>query len=189
MATHASMTSPTGGAGATMLAQLASWPARRWLAALVAAVAAGLLTGLPTDVVPNPFYRRMTPVVWWDYPVWALTAMLFGLLAATYVRVARAVDGKAAYVSGPAGGGKVGGGAFVGGILSVFAVGCPICNKLVVALLGVSGALTYFGPAQPVLGVLGIALLAATLVVRLRRLAACSAPLPIRRLATEGSDR
>jgi hypothetical protein len=29
----------------------------------------------------------MTPVVWWDYPIWAISAVLFGLVAATYVRV------------------------------------------------------------------------------------------------------
>jgi hypothetical protein len=160
-----------GDAARSFLSQLALWPARRWLVAVVAALAAGLLIGLPTDVVPNPFYRRMTPVVWWDYPIWALSAVLFGLVAATYVRIGpgdgRGPSVKTARVEG--------GGAFGGGVLAFLAVGCPICNKLVVALLGVGGALSYFGPAQPLLGVLGVALLATTLVVRLRGVAACTA--------------
>lgn len=75
----------------------------------------------------------------------------------------------------PAPGAKGGGRAAGGGILSFFAVGCPICNKLVVALLGASGALTYFGPVQPLLGLLGLTLLATTLLIRLRALVACTA--------------
>jgi hypothetical protein len=27
----------------------------------------------------------MTPVLWWNYPVWVLTAILTGLIVATYV--------------------------------------------------------------------------------------------------------
>jgi len=38
-------------------------------------------------------------------------------------------------------------------VLATFAIGCPICNKLVVALLGVSGALTCWAPLQPLIGV------------------------------------
>jgi hypothetical protein len=43
-----------------------------------------------------------------------------------------------------------------------------VCNKLVVAMLGVSGALTYFEPVQPLLGAAAIAL---TLIALRRRLA------------------
>lgn len=140
-------------------AQLRGFSLRQWLAAAVAAAAVALVTGLPTDVVPNPFYRRMTPILWWNYPVWAATAVLAGLVVATYVR--REPAGKAA------------GGALGGGLLSFLAVGCPICNKLVVALLGVSGALTFFAPVQPYLGAAGLALLALTLTLRLRASAGC----------------
>ena len=54
------------------------------------------------------------------------------------------------------------------GLASTFAVGCPVCNKIVVALVGVSGALRYFEPLQPVMGAVGVVLLAVMLVVRLR---------------------
>lgn len=46
-----------------------------------------------------------------------------------------------------------------GGVLSAFAVGCPICNKLVVALVGVSGALNVWAPVQPLVGMAALALL------------------------------
>ena len=39
----------------------------------------------------------------------------------------------------------------MGSMLSLFAVGCPICNKLVVMAVGVSGALNWFAPLQPLL--------------------------------------
>ena len=144
--------------------QLRSWSPRRWAVALVIAGIVAVVTGVPTDVVPTSLYRRMTPVVWWNYPIWALSAVLTGLVVATYVRIGE----RRATV-------RQGGGGVAGGLLSFFAVGCPICNKLVVAMLGVGGAVTYFAPIQPLLGVAGLALLAATFAVRLRQLAACAA--------------
>ncbi|WP_245178539.1 hypothetical protein [Streptomyces montanisoli] len=59
------------------------------------------------------------------------------------------------------------------GLLSAFAVGCPICNKLVVLAIGVSGALSYFAPVQPVLAVASVALLVHTLARRLRAAKVC----------------
>lgn len=52
--------------------------------------------------------------------------------------------------------------------MSAFAVGCPICNKLVVAVLGVSGALNVWSPIQPLLGLASVTLLGLALIVRLR---------------------
>ena len=139
--------------------------------AAAVAVALALVLGTPTDIVPTPFYRRMTPVVWWDYPIWAVSALLGGLIAATYVR---------------AGGNPVGGvrRASGGGALSFLAVGCPTCNKLVVSLLGAGGALSWFAPLQPLLGLAGVALLSATLVARLRAQSSCAPPRPYRSAAT-----
>ena len=87
--------------------------------------------------------------------------MLAGLVAATYVRDPAFGRDTAPKVAG------------MGGFLSFLAVGCPTCNKAAVLALGASGATAYFGPVQPFLGVIGLALLAAALVWRLRGLAAC----------------
>lgn len=54
------------------------------------------------------------------------------------------------------------------GLATVLAVGCPVCNKLVVALLGASGALSWFAPIQPALGALSGILLLVALRQRLR---------------------
>jgi len=132
-----------------------------WLVSLAAAGAAAVVIGVPTVVIPSPFFARMTPVRPLDYTVWIATAVLAGLLAATYFP---SVTGVAA--SCPAQPERL----TFGGVLSALAVGCPVCNKVVVLLLGSSGAMAYFAPLQPVLGAAGVALLAMTLVARLRAL-------------------
>jgi threonine/homoserine/homoserine lactone efflux protein len=58
-------------------------------------------------------------------------------------------------------------GGWIGTALTYFAVGCPVCNKVVLLALGSSGALTWFQPAQPLLQVAGLALLAWALRKRL----------------------
>lgn len=109
----------------------------------------------------------MTPVTWWDYPVWAISAMLVGLIAATYVKLGDAGPGAADRSRRTVG----------ATLLSTLAVGCPICNKLVVAAIGVSGALSYWAPLQPVLGLLSIGLLLTGLALRLRGTVACQSPI------------
>ena len=65
-----------------------------------------------------------------------------------------------------------------GGLLSAFAVGCPVCNKLVVLALGVNGALSWFAPVQPVLAVVSLGLLGYALKVRVRTLRTCRLAAP-----------
>lgn len=124
-----------------------SWPVRRWIAAVLVAVLVAVAIGVPTGIIRTSFYTRMTPVLWWNYPVWALTALLSGLLAATYVR-GIAPSGRTTP--------RVGVGA---GVLSLLAVGCPVCNKLVVLAIGVTGAMTIWAPLQPLLGVVSLVLM------------------------------
>lgn len=122
---------------------------------VVAAVAYGAAIAVPTAIIPNPLFTRMTPPTAWSWLFWLLPALLFGPLAASYV-VALRRPGCAAD------------GATMGaGLLSFLAVGCPVCNKVVVALMGVSSALTYFQPIQPLLGAASVALLAYGLKLRL----------------------
>ena len=138
-----------------------SWPTRRWLVVAVTTPAAAVLMGVPTGIVHTFFYRRMTPVLWWNYPVWAISAVLIGLTIATYTsRV------------GPSGSTPV-----TGGVLSTLAIGCPVCNKLVVAAVGVNGALRIWAPVQPWLGVGSVVLLAYALRRRLRADQACPVPV------------
>lgn len=138
----------------------------RFLASAVLGTAlVAIAIGIPTDVVPNPWFTRMTPANASNYFFWVASSVLTGALLATYV-LPRARRGNLA---------ATGAGS---GYLAVLAVGCPVCNKLVVALLGFSGALNYFAPIQPLLGVAGLTLAAAALAVRLRPgRAACAVPI------------
>lgn len=61
-------------------------------------------------------------------------------------------------------------------MVTFFAVGCPVCNKLVLLAVGTSGALAWFEPVQPVLSVLALGLLAWALIRRLRSEASCPVP-------------
>ncbi len=139
------------------------WPGRRWAAAVLGAGLTALAIGVPTGIIRTPFYHRMTPVQWWNYPVWAVTALLSGLILATYIRTA-ATPGRRQRAT-----------SVVGGVLSLFAVGCPVCNKIVVAAVGVTGALNLWAPIQPLLGILSLALLGWALRKRLAGERACPA--------------
>ena len=144
---------------------LRSWGARRWSAAAGGAVVTALAIGLPTDVIPNPVFGRPVPVTWWSVPVLIMTSILAGLLLGTYVRDADAA---------PAELDRPGRAAGVGGLLTFFAVGCPVCNKLVLVALGTTGAMELFAPLQPLLAVASIVLLGVALRARLRAAQSCS---------------
>jgi hypothetical protein len=144
-------------------AHVRDWGPRRWSAAVAGSIGIGLLVGLPTELIPNPFFVRMMPAEWWNVPVWLVTSVLAGLLLATYVREGAPPEVDAASRRGG-----------IGGVLTFFAVGCPVCNKLVVLALGTSGAMSWFAPLQPVLAVVAIALLATALRGRLRGQQACA---------------
>ncbi len=105
----------------------------------------------------------MTPVLWWNYPIWLLTALLGGLILATCLRT-------------PETGSAMTGASAGGGLLSVLAVGCPVCNKVVVAVLGRSGALTIWAPIQPMLGIASLGLFGYVLRRRPTAERACPAP-------------
>ena len=141
------------------------WAPRQWVIASVGAVATALLIGLPTDVIPNPMFGRPVPVTWWSIPVLVVTSLLSGLLLGTYVA------GPEAEVDRPARS------AGIGGMLSFFAVGCPVCNKLVVIALGTTGAMKFFEPIQPLLAMVSVVLLVWALRSRLRSVDSCPVSL------------
>ena len=155
--------------------------------ALVAGALVALAIGLPTDVIPNPVFGRPVPVTWWSYPTLVITAVLGGLLAATYVDGRSGAPSSLDEMDAPT---RRGG---IAGLLSFFAVGCPVCNKLVIVALGTTGARQWFEPLQPLLAVASIALLAWALRARLRSATSCSRLRPLtperRHSATANSER
>lgn len=149
------------------------WPARRWVVAVGSTIAYGLLIAIPTDLVDTPVFSREIPPTWWSWPALVVSSVLAGLLTATYVRTpsAQGEDG-----AGTEELDRSAKGGYLGGFLTFFAVGCPVCNKLVLLALGTSGALTWFEPVQPVLSVAAIAVLVWALRARLRGEVSCALP-------------
>ena len=137
---------------------------------VLAGIGTVAIIGVPTDVIPNPLFGRQTPVHPYDVAVLIALAILTGALVATY-----AIARDAAAATKRAGIGS--------GVLGWFAVSCPACNKIVVALLGASGATSTFAPLQPALGGLAVALAAGALAVRIRALRRAACPLPKDRAA------
>ena len=126
---------------------LKAWRVRQVIAAIVAALLVALVIGFATVLIPNDLFTRDIPPTWWDHPVWIITSVLSGILIATYVRpdTSAAPEATAARTSANAQydsarqerSGKLG---MLGGFLAWFAVGCPVCNKIALLILGYSGA-------------------------------------------------
>lgn len=159
--------SPGAHSSAVLAATRGLWP-RAGVYALGAAIFTVLAIGVPTDVIPNGFFTRMTPVREQDYAFLAITALLAGVLAASYAfpqSYACSIEqGKTT----------------LGGFLSFLAIGCPTCNKLIVLALGTSGALNIFEPLQPILAVLSFLLLGLAIWLRWRGVVgAQAAPQPL----------
>ncbi len=151
---------------------VAAWPRRTWSVALLSGIVTAALVALPTAVIPNPVFGRAIAVTWWSYPVVVITGVMAGLLFATYVRdsagrIPQEPDAEFDRAS------KLG---MAGTLVSFFAVGCPVCNKLVLIALGATGAVTWFAPIQPFLAASSIVLMAVALRIRLRNASACRVP-------------
>ena len=143
-----------------LAAGLSMYTPKAWFMTTLAATIGLAAIGLTTAIFENWFFVRMTPVRTQDYVIWILSSVLMGLIVGSYF-VARSTRSDEKILSG--------------GLLSVLAVGCPTCNKLVVLLLGTTGALTFFAPLQLYIGVASVLLLGWTLLLRARALAdACS---------------
>ena len=158
---------------------LRRWGRRRWLAALGGTLGSLVVLGVPTDLVPNPVFGRQVEAPWWAWPALLATSLLSGLLFATYVREEGPGVEPLDDVAGRRGA--------AGGILAFFAVGCPVCNKIVLVALGYTGALRWFAPVQPYLGAIALVVLTWALRARLRGQVACPVPGAVEQSVPERS--
>jgi hypothetical protein len=137
-----------------------------WTALWSAVALVGI--GLATAIIPNPIFGREIPPEPFAIWTWVASAPLLGLVTATYTApVPRLPVGElaAAAVEPPEQGRVLGMAAGIGAFL---AVGCPVCNKVVLVLLGTSGAMTVWAPLQPLVAAASLALLVVAAVWRLR---------------------
>jgi hypothetical protein len=145
-----------------------------WSAGWTVAILA--VYGLVSAIIPNPIFARGFAPEPFAVAVWLLSAPMMGVVMATYFAPLPA-GVPVALNAPPARDGTTAG--TVGGFVAFLAIGCPTCNKIALVLLGTSGATNVFGGVQPLLGAVSLALLAGTLVWRLRlraRGGACAVP-------------
>jgi len=134
-------------------------------AGVLGALATAVVMGVPTDVVPNPWFERKLASTPFDVVVLIALSLLAGALAMTYaVPAAAGANGRRAGISS--------------GILGWFAISCPACNKIVVVLLGASGATGWFAAVQPALGAGAVGLAVAALAARVRTIRRGTCALP-----------
>jgi len=155
------------------LSTFLTWSVRRWLAALGFGAATFLLLGLVSAVIPNPVFGRSIAPTDWAAEVLLITSALSGLLAATYVRNTGPAP-IAPATRDPLPDDRTARRGALGAALAYFAIGCPVCNKLVLLALGSTGAVQFFAPVQPYLAVAGVIVLAWALLVRLRGEMTCA---------------
>lgn len=150
----------------------------RFLAwALLWGMASFLAFGVVAAIIPNPVFGREIAPEPFSIWIWVASAPLMGLIGATYT--APSVPGPVSELplrsaERPEEGSVLG---LVGGLGAFLAIGCPVCNKIVLLALGTSGALAIWAPLQPLIGAASVALLVAGLAWRLRvraRGGACS---------------
>src|SRR5215813_3909251 len=137
---------------------------RFWSLSALYTAGSALLLGIPTRLVPTPLFSRIVPTSPQDYVIWIVSALLLGPLLALMTLYPMPSPKAAPGKHSIAGTGRALGGA----LLSFFSVGCPVCNKVVVLLLGLGGAMTIFNPLRPFLGLATIVLLSITLFLRVR---------------------
>ena len=154
---------------------LSQWSPRRWWAALGFGIGIAVVIALPTAVIPNPIFGREIGVTWWSYPTVILSGILGGLLMASYVKELTDTTAESAdqEEEEPTKDPALRWGA-IGGFVSFFAVGCPVCNKLILIALGTTGAVSWFAPVQPFLALASILFMVWALDMRLKNQDSCS---------------
>lgn len=151
---------------ASIVAQLRDLPPATWPRAVLYASMAAVLIAVPSDLIDTAWFGRPVETRPIDYVILAVTAALIGLILAIRPG-ARTPDTESQETT-----------TVWGGFVSFLAVGCPVCNQAVVALVGTSGALSWWAPVQPLVGLAAVAILLYTLRKRLNtyRLVACPIP-------------
>jgi hypothetical protein len=126
------------------------------LIGLGVSLAALLVFGIPTSLIPNPIFSRMIPSLPLDYVFLIITSLLVGAYAALHFYGKQAAPFKKAEKAT----------AYSGLLGSIVAFGCPLCNKVFVMALGSSTILNYIEPYRPIIGTVGAAAMGLAVFVK-----------------------
>src|SRR5260370_33916057 len=120
---------------------------RFWGISALYGLGSALLLGIPTVLIPTYLFSRTVPTSPGDSLIWIASALLLGPLLAL-VTLYPMSSPSTSSTQRSSGGLR----ALAGSVLSFLSIGCPVCNKVIVLLFGISGAMTVFNPLRPFLG-------------------------------------
>ena len=115
------------------------------------AAAMFVLLGTVAALWNNPFFMRMTPAGGFEIALLLLQSLLVGV----YVGLPRSPCGKRT--------------AGAGAIIGFLGIACPVCNKLLVLLIGSAVLLEYFEPVRIYVALGGAVLVALAIWLKLAR--------------------
>jgi len=117
------------------------------------AVAAAMFVGLGTIAAlwENPLFMRMTPTGGFEIALLLLQSGLAGV----YVGLPQSRCGKRT--------------AGAGAVIGFLGIACPVCNKVLVLLIGTALLLEYYEPVRLYVALGGVALLATAIALKLTR--------------------
>src|SRR5579859_415176 len=149
--------------------QVVAFSRRQWKVAGWSYLAALLIMGVSGETLPGASAGRVVPIQWWNYVTLVLSPLLIALLAATCVPPGQPRRGRRWAKTGTGAGGAAG----------TLAMACPVCNPLAIPIFGAAGVLSFLAPYRGLIALLSVALLAITLLIRLRTTRTCQlAPRP-----------
>src|SRR5260370_39236030 len=115
---------------------------RFWSLCALDTAGSALFLGVPTLLIPNHLFSRTVPTSPQDYVIWIASVLRLGPLLALMTLYPmpspKAAQGKRSLARS--------GRAFGGAVLSFFCVGCPVCTRAVVLMLGPGGAMPAYNP-------------------------------------------
>lgn len=120
-----------------------------------------LIFGVVMALIPNNIFKRMFPPTIIDYTFLIMTSAMLGTYLSLYFYGKQKAYGKEDY-------------AAAGGALpSILAFSCPLCNALLVSLLGTSAILAFIEPFRPVFGIFGIGILGIAMYLKIKSIKSC----------------
>tara|TARA_B100002003_G_C14155899_1_gene556495 strand:+ start:3046 stop:3471 length:426 start_codon:yes stop_codon:yes gene_type:complete len=115
-----------------------------------------LLLGITTDIIPTIFYKRMIQTSKLDYVFLISTSIMLGGYL-TMNLYGKSKLGKKEDVV-----------AMGGGITGLFAFGCPMCNAILITILGTGSIMFYYDYIRPLVGILSVCIIAFSMYFLLR---------------------
>jgi hypothetical protein len=116
----------------------------------------------------NPFFMRMTPTSGFEVALLLLQSALAGI----YMGLPHGRCGKRT--------------AGFGAVIGFLGIACPVCNKVLVLLVGSSLLLEYFEPARLYVALAGVLFLAAAIRLKATRKECAKAQFPAARTNLQG---